>query len=381
MPPAPSKTPSPAALAPAMAAAAGSPLLLPFRDFRPRPPEALACGREAAVIGRTALGAGCWLGDFAVLRGDGDSIEVGASCWLGARATVHIADETQGAKIGGGVTVGRYALVHACTLGDGVVVGDAAVVMDGSVVGEDAAVAAGSLVPPGKTHEGGWLHAGSPARPVRPLEPGEIAALRLELRDGAPSPVTAPADDPLPLLDQAPYRTGPGGPLHASGGREPSVGAGAYVAPTAAVAGDVRLGEGSSVWFSAAVHARASRIEVGARTNVQDNSILDAGDSGLPLVLGDDVTVGHNVRLGACRVGDRCLVGMGATVMDGAVVEDGAFVGARALVEPGAVVEAGWIWAGRPAAPFREVRPDEADYFRMGKEVYERYARDYLAGG
>lgn len=373
MPPAPSKAPSPAA--PAL------PLLLPFRDFRPRPPAALACGREVAVIGRTAVGRGCEIGDFAVLRGDGESIEVGASCWLGARSTLHIADGVQGTKVGEGVTVGRYALVHACSLGDGVVVGDAAVVMDGSTVGRDAAVAAGSLVPPGKTHEGGWLHAGSPARPVRPLEPGEIAALRLELWNGAPSPVTAPADDPLPLLDQDPYRTGPGGPLHATAAGEPSVDGGAYVAPTAAVAGDVRIGPGASVWFSTAVHARAARIEIGARTNVQDNAVLDAGDSGRPLVLGDDVTVGHNARLGACTVGDRCLIGMGATVMDGATVEDDAFVGARALVEPGAVVKAGRIWAGRPAGPFREVRPDEADYFRMGKEVYERYARDYLAGG
>lgn len=380
MRPAPSTTPAPAAPAPT-ATAAAAPLLLPFRDFRPRTPAALACGREVAVIGRTTVGEGCEIGDFAVLRGDGESVEVGAACWLGARSTLHIADELQGAKVGEGVTVGRYALVHACTLKDGVVVGDAAVVMDGSVVGEDAAIAAGSLVPPGKEHEGGWLHAGSPARPVRALEPGEIAALRLELRAGSPSPVTAPPDDPLPLLDQDPYRTGPGGPLHESGGGRPSLGAGVYVAPTAAVAGDVRLGEGSSVWFSTAVHARASRVEIGARTNVQDNSVLDAGDSGRPLVIGDDVTVGHNVRLGACTVGDRCLVGMGATVMDGAVVEDGAFVGARALVEPGAVVKAGHIWAGRPAGPFREVRPDEAAYFRAGKEVYERYARDYLAGG
>ncbi len=358
--------------------AARTPLLLPYLNFCPTVSESTEYGREVAVIGRTTIGSGCNFGDYSVLRADGERIVVGEGCWFGARSTVHIADKDHGSFIGDGVFVGRYALVHACTLAAGVVVGDAAVVMDRSEVGENAVIGAGSLVPPGKTMQGGWLHEGSPARPVRPLEPGEIEMLRVHLCQGSSSPVTMPSNDLLPLLVQAPYRSGTEGVLHVAKGKVPSASEGTYIAPTAAVSGDVLLGEGSSVWFAAVVHARRSRIEVGARTNVQDNSILDTGLSGASLSIGEDVTVGHNVCLGACTVGHRCLIGMGATVMDGAIVENDAFVGARALVEPGTVVKSGYIWAGRPAMEFRKVRPEEVEYFRMGKEVYERYARDYL---
>ena len=358
-----------------------TPLVLPYLEHQPVLGQGIRAAPGTTIIGRSQVADSVEFGRLTVLRGDGEWIEVGPDCWFGSRSTVHIADEDFGAVVGAGTLVGRYALVHACTLHDGVILGDAAVVMDRSVVGADAVIAAGALVPPGKTLDGGWLHAGNPARPVRALEAGEVGQIRTALRNGARSPATSDATDPLPPLDDEPYRpeSGPG-PLFGCGGRFPTVPEGAYVAPTAAVWGDVRLGRDASVWFSTALRAGPGRIVVGERTNIQDNTIVDVAEADATVAIGDDVTIGHNVRLEACRVGDRCLIGMGATVCSGAVIEDDAIVGARALVGPGTVVRTGWIWAGRPATAFREVRAEEADYFRRGKEGYERYARDYLAG-
>ena len=119
-------------------------------------------------------------------------------------------------------------------------------------------------------------------------------------------------------------------------------------------------------------------ITLSDRSNVQDNSILVTDARRGPITIGKDVTIGHNVRMGACTVGDECLIGMGAQIGDGVVVESGALVGARAYVEPGTIVKAGYIWAGRPAAEFRRVKPEEQEFFQRGKEVYVGYANTYL---
>jgi carbonic anhydrase/acetyltransferase-like protein (isoleucine patch superfamily) len=128
------------------------------------------------------------------------------------------------------------------------------------------------------------------------------------------------------------------------------------------------------------VAAGDGRIAIGPRTNVQDNSLLVTAAARGPLVLGADVTIGHNVRLGAATIGDHALIGMGSQVGDGVVVEDGGCVGARAWVEPGTVVKAGWIWAGRPARAFREVAPKERELFAQASAIYVGYGAAYRAG-
>ena len=108
---------------------------------------------------------------------------------------------------------------------------------------------------------------------------------------------------------------------------------------------------------------------------MQDNSLLVTDASRGPLVLGADVTIGHNVRLGAATIGDHALIGMGSQVGDGVVVEEGGCIGARAWVEPGTVVKAGWIWVGRPAFAFREIKPAGARGVRAGGEDLRRLRR------
>ena len=359
-----------------------APNLVPYLHHVPRIGGGARFGADVTIIGRAVLGDGVALGDLAVLRADGERIEIGAGSRLLERATVHISDGRLPARIGAQATVGRYALVHACDIGDDCVLADGAVVMDGSVVGPGAVIAAGALVPPGKALDGGALYAGNPARPVRRLGPGEHRAFRDAVLAGRRDDEHL-AFDPPPLA-MAPFRGpeaagGVAGPLHVFAGAAPEISASAFVAANAALRGRVRVAESASVWFATALCADGAEATVGARSNVQDNSILatDAGSG--PIEIGADVTIGHNVRMGACRVGDRCLVGMGAEVGHGVTVEDDGVIGARALVEPGTAVRAGWIWAGRPAREFRPLTDRERAFFRRGCAVYVGYAARYLA--
>lgn len=351
--------------------------IVPYLDSRPHLNDA-RIAEDAAVIGRVTLGRNVTLGQLVTLRGDGHDITVGDDGRFLDRATVHIADQVLPAHIGDRVTVGRFALVHACTVGDDCMLGDAAVVMDGSVVGAGALITAGSLVPPGKTLEPETVYHGNPARPVRALSAEEHRRLRETMIAGTEEPlVCAPDLPPLTLAPHIPDNNP--GPLYALGGAAPGIDPGSYVAPSAVVAGDVAADADVSIWFATVIHSDGAPVRIGARSNIQDNSLLITDRKRGPITIGEDVTIGHNVRMGSCRIGDRSLIGMGAEMGDNVIVEDDAIVGARALVEPGTVVDAGWVWAGRPAKAFRPVKPEEAAFFARGKDVYTGYTRTYLA--
>jgi carbonic anhydrase/acetyltransferase-like protein (isoleucine patch superfamily) len=351
-------------------------VLLPYLDFRPELGPEAKLAPHAAVIGRTRAGRGLTLAEYATLRADGEAIHVGDDVCIGARSTVHIADGMRAATIGSRVSVGRYALVHACTLEDEVAVGDAAVIMDGAVVGARAAIAAGALVPPRKQLPGGWLYAGNPAAAVRELNASELAELHAALRAGRAHEAVSDADVPEPSVDRLLIGAVGSDVLHAVGGRSPRLGR-SFVAPTAVVAGAVELADDVGIYFGCALAAGDGRIAIGPRSNVQDNSILATSAARGEISIKSNVTVGHNVRMGAALIDDDALIGMGSQLADGVVVEAGACVGARAWVEPGTVVKAGWIWAGRPARAFRAVKPEERQAFAAGCAIYVRYAQAY----
>ena len=351
-------------------------LILDYLHYRPDVGVTLCIAARGALIGRATIGPRAGLGDYATVRADGESIRVGANAWFADHATAHIADEIRGAVIGDDVTLGRYGVVHACTLGDGVVIGESSVVMDGASVGAHAMLAADSVVPPRKALPGGFVYAGHPAKPLREIAREELAGHARTMRQGDPSPELASAHLPTWAdVVQALPQT-PGGPLHALCGRAPCIG-GAYVAPTAIVAGDVEVADDAGIFFGCAIHAGDARIVIGARTNVQDNCILATDARRGDLVLGVGVTIGHNVQLGSGAIGDDALIGMGSRVGDNVVVEPGACVGAGAWVERHTVVPAGWIWAGRPARAFRELRLGEIQEFARARDIYIAYSRDY----
>jgi carbonic anhydrase/acetyltransferase-like protein (isoleucine patch superfamily) len=330
----------------------------------------------AAVIGRLTAGANLVLRPFATLRADGETIRVGRNGFFGERASVHIVDGILSTTIGHDVTVGRFGLVHACTVGDGCVVGEGAAVLDGASVGDHAVIAADSVVTPRKNLPGGWLYAGAPAKPVREIGRDEIATLAASIREGrADALVRAKALPPLGMETFLPQGA-TGGPFHAFGERLPRV-AEAYVAPTSVLVGDIELDDDAGVYFGCALVARGARIRIGARTNIQDNTVMETDASRGDIVVGAGVTVGHNVQLGAATLGDDALIGMASRVGDGVVVEPGGCVAAAAWVNPGTVVRGGWLWAGRPARAFRHVSDAEREQFARGRDVYIGYGAAY----
>lgn len=142
-------------------------------------------------------------------------------------------------------------------------------------------------------------------------------------------------------------------------GTRPRIAPAAFVAPGAAVIGDVEIGAGSSVWFGCVLRGDVNFITVGARSNLQDGAVVHVASDGPATIIGDDVTVGHAAVIHACTLESGCFVGIRATVMDGAVVESGAMVAAGALVTPGKRVPSGELWAGAPARKLRALSADE----------------------
>ncbi|MGH8445229.1 MAG: gamma carbonic anhydrase family protein, partial [Solimonas sp.] len=128
-----------------------------------------------------------------------------------------------------------------------------------------------------------------------------------------------------------------------------------------------------------------NRIHIGARSNIQDNTVLHVthdgpySPGGVMLNIGEDVTVGHGVILHACTIGDRCLIGMGAIVMDRVVVEADVLIAAGSMVPPGKVLKSGWLYRGSPAQPARELTAQEIEHFRYSAAHYVRLKDRYLA--
>jgi carbonic anhydrase/acetyltransferase-like protein (isoleucine patch superfamily) len=166
-------------------------------------------------------------------------------------------------------------------------------------------------------------------------------------------------------------------PLVPFRGKSPTVAPTAWVAPGASVIGDTELGEHVSIWFGAVLRGDVNFIRIGAYTNIQDNAVIHVTTDGNPTIIGTGVTVGHGAILHACTVEDGALIGMGATVLDGVVVKAGSMVAAGALVSPGKVVESGWLWAGVPARPVRQLTDDEKQYLLWSATHYASLAGNY----
>lgn len=158
-----------------------------------------------------------------------------------------------------------------------------------------------------------------------------------------------------------------------------------WVDPTAVIIGDVEIGTDSSVWPYAVIRGDMHHIRIGERTSVQDGSVLhithssDFNPDGFPLIIGDDVTIGHQAMLHGCTIGSRILIGMKACIMDGAVVEDEVIVGAAALVTPGMKLASGYVYAGSPARKIRAISEKEREFFRYSAQNYVRLKDDYMA--
>lgn len=150
-----------------------------------------------------------------------------------------------------------------------------------------------------------------------------------------------------------------GGLLYSLGNLTPQIDPTAWIAPTAVLIGDVRIGPGANIWFHCVLRGDTNPVIVGARANVQDGTVVHVDHGDNPAIIGDDVTIGHAAIIHACRLEKRAFIGMGATVMDGAVVEEAGLLGARGLLGPGKRIGRQELWAGTPAKLVRVMSDEE----------------------
>lgn len=162
-------------------------------------------------------------------------------------------------------------------------------------------------------------------------------------------------------------------------GTAPRIADSAWVADSAQVMGNVELADDASVWFGAVIRGDTETIRIGRRSNIQDMSVLHA-DVGMPLTVGDDVTVGHQVMLHGCTIGDGSLIGIGAVVLNGAKIGKGCLVGAGSLVTEGKEFPDGSMILGSPARVVRQLAPEQLQGLRLSAQHYVDNAGRFRAG-
>ncbi|MCF7520326.1 gamma carbonic anhydrase family protein [Pseudoalteromonas sp. L21] len=160
-----------------------------------------------------------------------------------------------------------------------------------------------------------------------------------------------------------------------------------YIDESSVLVGDISLGKDSSVWPLVAARGDVNYIRIGERTNIQDGSVLHltraskSNPDGYPLIIGNDVTVGHKVMLHGCQLGNRILVGMGAIVMDNAIVEDDVIIGGGSLVPPNKHLESGYLYVGSPVKQARPITEQERAFLKISADNYVQLKDEYLAEG
>ena len=165
----------------------------------------------------------------------------------------------------------------------------------------------------------------------------------------------------------------------------PSLGQRNYIDSHTVICGDIEFGDDCSVWPFVAIRGDVNFIRIGNRSNIQDGSVLhvtrksENNPEGNPLIIGEDVTIGHKVMLHGCTLGSRILVGMGAIIMDGTVVQDDVFIGAGTLVPPNKVLESGYLYVGNPMKQARPLKDSERAFLTQSATNYVMLKDEYLA--
>ena len=164
----------------------------------------------------------------------------------------------------------------------------------------------------------------------------------------------------------------------------PEIGNRVYVDPSASIIGNVTIGDDSSVWPLASIRGDMHNIHIGNRTNIQDNSSLhvtkpsEFNPAGFPLIIGNDVTIGHRVVLHACGIHDRCLIGMGSIILDGALLESDLILAAGSVVPPGRILTSGYLYMGCPVIKKRPLNDSERNLLLYSAQSYVDLKNEYL---
>ena len=160
-------------------------------------------------------------------------------------------------------------------------------------------------------------------------------------------------------------------------GKSPKIHPSAFIAPTAVIIGDVEIGAESSIWFGCVLRGDVNEIRIGARTNLQDGTVVHVAEAGQGTYIGDEVTVGHAALLHACTIGHRVLVGMRATLMDDVQVATESLIASGALVTPNKQILRGQVWAGSPAKHWRDLSQEDIDLISVRAAQYVRLGQSY----
>jgi carbonic anhydrase/acetyltransferase-like protein (isoleucine patch superfamily) len=164
----------------------------------------------------------------------------------------------------------------------------------------------------------------------------------------------------------------------------PVIGTSVFIDESSVIVGQVKIGDNSSIWPFVAARGDVNHIHIGEKTNIQDGSILHvthkspSNPNGYPLIIGNEVTIGHRVMLHGCTIHDRVLVGMSSTILDGATIESNVFIGAGSLVPPNKVLESGYLYIGSPVKQIRPLTEAEVAFLSKSADNYVRNKDDYL---
>ena len=168
-------------------------------------------------------------------------------------------------------------------------------------------------------------------------------------------------------------------------GFTPEIGDDTWVAPNATIVGDTVIGKGCSIWFNAVVRGDVNSIQIGKNSNVQDHCMLhvshknDAKPNGSPLIIGEDVTVGHHVTLHGCTIGNRVLVGINTVILDDVIIEDDVMIGAGSLVPPRKVLKSGYLYVGSPVQQVRPLTEKELAFLPYSARHYVKVQNNHKA--
>lgn len=166
--------------------------------------------------------------------------------------------------------------------------------------------------------------------------------------------------------------------LHEYAGKKPEIAENVFIAPGSQIIGDVLIKEETSIWHNAVIRGDMDSIKIGPRTNIQENSTLHV-DTGQPLIIGANITVGHGAILHGCTVEDNCLIGMGATILNGAIIGKGSIIGAGALVTEYKEIPPHSLVLGIPGKVVRQLTEEEIKKIQESADHYYQLAREYLA--
>ncbi|WP_350307271.1 gamma carbonic anhydrase family protein [Photorhabdus viridis] len=170
-------------------------------------------------------------------------------------------------------------------------------------------------------------------------------------------------------------------------GTQPKIGQKVMLDPSSVIIGDVRLADDVSIWPLVVIRGDVNYVSIGTRTNIQDGSVLHVthksvdNPDGFPLIVGNDVTIGHKAILHGCTIGSRVLIGMGSILLDGSIIEDDVIIGAGSLIAPGKILESGYLYVGSPARRVRKLKPEELEILCYSASNYVCWKNDYLQEG